>query len=73
MATEPARVLFLPRADLLGLGTVRELVARAFAQLEANGIIARTRARIAIRDPERLRAVARGEVLAAPRSGRGVT
>jgi CRP/FNR family transcriptional regulator len=42
------------------LGTVRELVARAFAQLEARGVITRKRARIVIRDPERLAALARG-------------
>ena len=43
------------------LGTVRELVARAFAQLEASGIIRRTRARVVIRDPARLAALVRGE------------
>jgi CRP-like cAMP-binding protein len=32
------------------LGTVRELVVRAFAQLEARGVITRKRARIVIRD-----------------------
>jgi len=42
------------------LGTVRELVARAFSQLEARGVITRKRARIVIRDPERLAALARG-------------
>ncbi len=42
------------------LGTVRELVARAFAQLEERGIISRNRARIVIRDPAKLGALARG-------------
>jgi len=43
------------------LGTVRELVARAFSQLEECGIIRRSRARVVIRDPARLAALARGE------------
>ncbi len=43
------------------LGTVRELVARAFAQLEANGLVARRRRRVVIRDAARLAALARGE------------
>jgi CRP-like cAMP-binding protein len=43
------------------LGTVRELVARAFAQLEAGGAIARKRRRVVISDPARLAALARGE------------
>jgi CRP/FNR family transcriptional regulator len=43
------------------LGTVRELVARAFAQLAAGGVIQRKRARVVIRDPARLAALARGE------------
>jgi CRP/FNR family transcriptional regulator len=43
------------------LGTVRELVARAFSQLEESGIIRRSRARVVIRDPVRLAALARGE------------
>ena len=43
------------------LGTVRELVSRALSQLERDGIIARTRTRIVIRDPVRLDARARGE------------
>jgi CRP-like cAMP-binding protein len=43
------------------LGTVRELVARAFAQLEAGGVIARKRRRVVICDPARLAALARGE------------
>ncbi len=42
------------------LGTVRELVARAFAQLEESGVITRDRARVVIRDPARLAALARG-------------
>jgi CRP/FNR family transcriptional regulator, dissimilatory nitrate respiration regulator len=42
------------------LGTVRELVARAFAQLEESAVISRDRSRIAIRDPARLAALARG-------------
>jgi len=46
------------------LGTVRELVARAFSQLEVSGIIMRKRARIVICDPARLAALARGEPLA---------
>jgi CRP/FNR family transcriptional regulator len=47
------------------LGTVRELVARAFSQLEARGVIARKRARVVIRDPARLAALARGTSLTA--------
>ena len=43
------------------LGTVRELVARAFAELERSGVIARHRSRITIRNPDRLMAIARGE------------
>jgi CRP-like cAMP-binding protein len=43
------------------LGTVRELVARAFSQLAASGVIARKRGRVVIRDPARLAALARGE------------
>jgi CRP/FNR family transcriptional regulator len=42
------------------LGTVRELVARALAQLEQEGVIARTGRRIVIRDPAGLRRRARG-------------
>jgi CRP/FNR family transcriptional regulator len=42
------------------LGTVRELVARAFSQLEESGIISRDRSRVTIRDPARLAALARG-------------
>jgi CRP/FNR family transcriptional regulator len=48
------------------LGTVRELVARAFAQLEDSGVISRDRSRVTIRDPARLAALARGEVEAHP-------
>lgn len=43
------------------LGTVRELVARAFAQLERSGVISRDRSRVTIRDPGRLAALARGD------------
>jgi CRP/FNR family transcriptional regulator len=43
------------------LGTVRELVARAFSQLENSGVISRDRSRVTIRDPARLAALARGE------------
>jgi len=43
------------------LGTVRELVARALAELQRNGVIARTQSTIVIRDPTRLAALARGE------------
>ena len=54
--------LELTQAQLAArLGTVRELVSRAFAQLEASGIITRKRARVVIRDPARLAALARGE------------
>jgi CRP/FNR family transcriptional regulator len=42
------------------LGTVRELVSRAFRQLERCGAIKRTRSRVTIRDPERLAGIARG-------------
>jgi len=53
--------LTLTQAQLAArLGTVRELVARAFAQLEASGVIARDRTRIVIRDPARLAALVRG-------------
>jgi CRP-like cAMP-binding protein len=44
------------------VGTVRELVARALAQLEQSGVIARERSRIVIRDPARLVRLARGGV-----------
>lgn len=54
--------LALTQAQLAArLGTVRELVARAFAQLEKGGVIARDRSRVTIRDPARLAALARGE------------
>lgn len=43
------------------LGTVRELVARAFFQLEQGGVIVRKRGRIVIRDPSRLARLAHGE------------
>jgi CRP/FNR family transcriptional regulator len=43
------------------LGTVRELVARAFSRLESHGIIARDRSHVIIRDPARLVALARGD------------
>ena len=43
------------------LGTVRELVSRAFAQLERGGAIRRQRSRVVIRHPERLSAMARGD------------
>ncbi|MGH7411217.1 MAG: helix-turn-helix domain-containing protein, partial [Candidatus Methylomirabilis sp.] len=43
------------------LGTVRELVSRALAQLERAGAIKRSRARIVIRDPARLAELARGD------------
>ncbi len=43
------------------LGTVRELVARALAELQRSGVIARRHSAIVIRDPERLAALARGE------------
>jgi CRP/FNR family transcriptional regulator len=42
------------------VGTVRELVARGFSQLERSGVIARDRSRITIRDPVRLARLARG-------------
>ena len=63
-AIEPgARIeLTLTHAQLAArLGTVRELVARAFAQLEQRGVISRQRSRVTIRDPARLAALARGE------------
>ena len=43
------------------LGTVRELVARALAQLEQAGVISRTGKRVIIRDPARLKALGLGE------------
>jgi CRP-like cAMP-binding protein len=66
--------LELTQAQLAArLGTVRELVARAFSQLEESGIIARKRARIVIRDPARLTALARGEPTDAGRPDGGLT
>jgi CRP/FNR family transcriptional regulator len=66
--------LELTQAQLAArLGTVRELVARAFAQLEEHGILTRKRRRVVIRDPARLAAVARGEPLVAAPSEGGVT
>ena len=61
--TPGARVdLGLTHAQLAArLGTVRELVARALAQLEERGVIARQRSRVTVRDPARLAALARGE------------
>jgi CRP/FNR family cyclic AMP-dependent transcriptional regulator len=54
--------LELTQAQLAArLGTVRELIARAFADLEREGIIARRGRRIVIRDPARLASIARGE------------
>ncbi len=41
------------------LGTVRELVSRAFRQLERSGAVKRSRSRVMIRDPERLAEIAR--------------
>ena len=53
--------LGLTQEQLAGrLGTVRELVSRALAQLERAGAIKRSRAGIVIRDPERLAGAARG-------------
>ena len=43
------------------LGTVRELVARALAELEERGVISRDRSHVTIRDPARLTALARGD------------
>jgi len=45
------------------LGTVRELVSRAFRQLERGGSIKRSHSRVTIRDPERLAEVARAGAL----------
>jgi CRP/FNR family transcriptional regulator len=59
--------LELSQAQLAArLGTVRELVARAFSLLEDSGMITRKRARVIIRDPAKLAALARGEATAAP-------
>lgn len=70
-----ARVdLTLTHAQLAArLGTVRELVARAFARLEEAGVIARHRSRITIRDPARLAALARGDDEHAGPGGGAVT
>src|SRR6266849_3334448 len=43
------------------LGTVRELVSRALAELERRGLIERRRSKIVLRDAERLAALAQGE------------
>jgi CRP/FNR family transcriptional regulator len=65
--------LTLTQAQLAArLGTVRELVARAFSQLEASGVIARDRSRVTIRDPARLAALAGGDEGVVHRGG-GVT
>jgi CRP/FNR family transcriptional regulator, dissimilatory nitrate respiration regulator len=59
--------LTLTQAQLAArLGTVRELVTRAFAQLEARGIITRDRSRVVVRDRARLAALARGDERAWP-------
>ena len=57
-----ARVeLTLTQAQLAArLGTVRELVARAFSELAGRGIITRDRSRVVVRDAARLRALAHG-------------
>jgi CRP/FNR family transcriptional regulator len=56
--------LTLTQAQLAArLGTVRELVARALAELEESGVISRDRSHVTIRDPARLAALARGEAL----------
>jgi CRP/FNR family transcriptional regulator len=55
------------------LGTVRELVARAFAKIEGSGVITRKRARIVIRDPAKLAGLAGGDAVSTPPRGRGVT
>jgi len=58
---DPAVALTLTHAQLAArLGTVRELVARALAQLERAGAIARDRKRIVVRDRARLEAIALG-------------
>jgi len=54
--------LTLTHAQLAArLGTVRELVARAFSELEKTRVISRKQSRVVIRDPARLAALARGE------------
>jgi CRP/FNR family transcriptional regulator, dissimilatory nitrate respiration regulator len=63
--------LTLTQAQLAArLGTVRELVTRAFSQLEERGIISRERLRVIIRDPARLAALARGDEDASRGEGR---
>ncbi|HEX9822041.1 MAG TPA: Crp/Fnr family transcriptional regulator [Methylomirabilota bacterium] len=53
--------LQLTQAQLAArLGTVRELVARALAQLDQAGVVSRAGARVVVRDPGRLRALAEG-------------
>jgi CRP/FNR family transcriptional regulator len=53
--------LQLTQAQLAArLGTVRELVARALAQLEHAGVLSRQGSRVVVRDPARLRALAEG-------------
>lgn len=53
--------LQLTQAQLAArLGTVRELVARALAQLERAGVLSRQGRRILVRDPARLHALAEG-------------
>ena len=53
--------LQLTQAQLAArLGTVRELVARALAQLDQAGVVSRRGARVVVRDPARLRALAEG-------------
>ena len=65
--------LTLTHAQLAArLGTVRELIARAFSELEKTGVISRDRSRVVIRDPARLAALARGDDDAA-RGGDRVT
>jgi CRP-like cAMP-binding protein len=67
MAAQPGAArteveLGLTHAQLAArLGTVRELVARAFLQLEQGGVITRKRGRVVIRDPSRLARLAHGE------------
>jgi len=54
--------LQLTQAQLAArLGTVRELVARALAQLHQAGVVSRQGARVVVRDPARLRAIAEGD------------
>ena len=54
--------LTLTQAQLAArIGTVRELVTRAFSQLEERGVISRERSRVIVRDPTRLAALARGD------------